>query len=170
MSIESILADKSAKPKEKTAALSGALVDGTISVDELVAFARGAKDAARATCIEAAEHASGTRPEIATTELFDFVTDSLAAKAPRVRWESARVIGNTARLFPRRLAPAIESLLANTEDPGTVVRWSAAFALGEIAKLKTAHNRDLVPALQAIADREERESIRKIYLAALRKV
>jgi hypothetical protein len=34
-------------------------------------------------------------------------------------------------------------LIANTEHKGTVVRWSAAFTLCEILKIKTKHNNDL---------------------------
>jgi len=50
------------------------------------------------------------------------------------------------------------------------VRWSAAFALGEIVKLKTRYNKTLVPAIEAICNSEEKNSIKKIYLDAVKKL
>jgi HEAT repeat protein len=94
----------------------------------------------------------------------------LTEKAPRVKWESAKVIGNIAHLYPDKLDDAIKNLLTNTEYDGTVVRWSAAFALGQIIKLKTKRNKILIPAIEAICKREEQNSIGKIYLDALKKV
>jgi HEAT repeat protein len=100
---------------------------------------------------------------------FQFVTQALIAKAPRVKWESARVIGNTAHLFPDKLDEAIKNLLVNSKHEGTVVRWSAAFALGEILKLKTKHNASLLSAIEAICNSDEKSSIKKIYLDAMKK-
>jgi hypothetical protein len=91
-------------------------------------------------------------------------------KAPRVKWESAKVIGNIAYLYPDKLDKAIGNLLTNSEFSGTVVRWSAAFALGEIVKLKTKRNKDLIPAVEAIIRRDDDNAIKKIYQAALKKL
>ena len=63
--ISEILNDISKKPKEKTALLSSAVLDGTISVDTLLAFAATAKDSPKATCIEALEFATQQKPELA---------------------------------------------------------------------------------------------------------
>ncbi|GDX53125.1 hypothetical protein LBMAG27_21720 [Bacteroidota bacterium] len=98
-----------------------------------------------------------------------FVSKALAEKAPRIKWESAKVIGNIAHQFPAKLEGAIKNLLVNTEHEGTVVRWSAAFGLGEILKLKTRYNKNLLPAIDSIIQREEKNSIRKIYLEAIKK-
>jgi HEAT repeat protein len=92
------------------------------------------------------------------------------SKAPRVKWESAKVIGNSAHLFSDDLEEAIKNLLTNTEDKGTVVRWSAAFALGEIVKIKTNYQIDLIKAIEVIIDREEKNSIKKIYQKALKQL
>jgi hypothetical protein len=169
MNIAEILSDKSIKPKEKTELLSELIAGKTIGIDQLISFATAAKEADKATCIESLEHVSLKMPEIVNAEAFDFVTQCLTEKAPRVKWESARVIGNTAKLFPHRLENAVKNLLVNTEHPGTVVRWSAAFALGQIIKLKLPLNTDLLPAAEAIVNREEKNSIRKIYLDAVKK-
>jgi HEAT repeat protein len=92
----------------------------------------------------------------------------LTEKAPRIKWESAKVVGNIAHLYPDKLDEAIKNLLINSEHTGTVVRWSAAFALGQIIKLRTSRNRNLIPAIESICKREEKNSIKKIYIAALK--
>lgn len=81
-----------------------------------------------------------------------------------------KVIAHCAYLYPDLLAKAIQNLLENTQHEGTVVRWSAALALGEIAKLGSNHNKTLIPALEATCVAEEKNSIQKVYFAALKKV
>ncbi len=169
MNITELLNDKSLKYKAKTETLGACLLEGTISIDSIIAFAETAKDPVKATCIEALEFATKQNPKVANKKCFDFVTQALNAKAPRIKWESAKVIGNTVHLFPGKLDVAIKNLLDNSEHEGTVVRWSAAFALGEIVKLNTTHTTSLIPALEAICNREEKSSIKKIYVAALKK-
>ena len=168
MNIGELLNDKGLKPKEKTNALSTALLNQSLSVADLLLFAEKAKDPLKATCIEALEYATKQNPALATLDCLQFVSNALKAKAPRVKCESARVIGNIAYLFPGHLEEAIGNLLSNTEHEGTVVRWSAAFALGEIFKIKSPHNADLLPAFEAICVREEKGSIQKIYRSAIK--
>jgi len=169
MTIDELLKDKAIKPKEKTETISKWILDKSLPVDELIAFTEKQKDPAKATCIEAMEYATKQNPGIADECVLTFVTQTLTVKAPRIKWESARVIGNIAHLFPAKLEKAISNLLSNTEHEGTVVRWSAAFALGEILKLKTKHNTVLFPAIENICQKEEKNSIRKIYLDAIKK-
>lgn len=170
MDIQTILNDNTLKAKPKVEAISKMLLDKKATIGELMKIAKVSKDKEKGTCIESLEFATRTKPDIASAVLLDFVTETLADEAPRVRWESAKVIGNIAHLFPTKLDKAIGNLLKNTEYPGTVVRWAAAFALGEIAKLKTKHNKDLIPAIEAIIKRDEDNAIKKIYQKALKKV
>ena len=168
--INTLLSDKTIQPKEKTEKLSLLIKTGEISVAQLIEYASISKDPIKATCIEALEFATQKDPSLLGKSGFEFVIDQLSAKAPRIKWESAKVIGNTAKQHNKSLDKAIVNLLINSEHEGTVVRWAAAFALGEIIKLKTAHNKVLVPACEAIVAREEKNSIKKIYLAAFKKI
>lgn len=168
MDIDGLLRDKDIKNKEKTETLASWLIDGKLKTEEWLYYAQKAKDPAKATCMEAMEFASKQKPAIVDLKCFDFVCASLTDKAPRIKWESARVIGNVAKLFPLKLEVAVTNLLNNTEHPGTVVRWSAALALGEILALKTKLNKDLLPAIEAICEREEKNSIKKIYAKAIK--
>lgn len=170
MEIKEILAAKDIKAKQKTDLISSALLSQTLSVDDLIQFAQTAKAPQKATCIEAIEYATKQTPTIINANGFSFAIENLAHKAPRVKWESAKVIGNTAHLFHNKLDTAIKNLLDNTTHTGTVVRWSAAFALGEILKLRLPLNNDLIAAVDAIIEKEEKNSIRKIYLDALKKL
>lgn len=170
MTVENILNDKSLKAKDKTENISRGILDRKINLNDLLKTAEISKDPNKATCIEALEFATKIDPGIATKDCFRFVSKTLTAKAPRVKWESAKVIGNTAHLYIKGLDEALSNLLANTEHEGTVVRWSAAFALGEIIKLKTKYNKELIPAIEQICANEEKNSIKKIYLKALSQV
>ena len=169
MTLPELLTDKTKKAKEKVEIISRWLLDGSLPTDELVAFAEKAKDPEKATCIEAIEFATRQNSKIADESVFVYVTKTLTENAPRVKWESAKVVGNIAHLFPTKLNKAITNLLTNTEYDGTVVRWAAAFALGEILKLKTKYNKDLLPAIEAICDREQDNGIKKKYLDAIKK-
>lgn len=165
-----LFADKSTKPKEKTEQLKTLLAGKKIKIDELIAFAEKSKDPVKAGCIEALEFLTKENPSTISENGIDFAIASLTAKAPRIKWESAKVIGNSIHLFPKKIKEAIVPLLDNSEHEGTVVRWSAAYALGQILLAKTPVNKTLVPAVEAIIKREEKNSIRKIYLAALKKL
>jgi HEAT repeat protein len=170
MNLEDLLSDKTKKIKVRTETISKWLLDGSLPVDELIVFAEKSKDSEKATCIEAIEYATKQNVKIADDSVFAFVTKMLTDKAPRVKWESARVIGNIAQLFPTKLAKPIHYLLANTKDDGTVVRWAAAFALSEILKLNTKHNKHLLPTLETICNNEQDNAIKKKYLDAIKKV
>lgn len=169
MTISELLKDKTKKAKEKVETISKWLLDGSLPTDELIVFAESAKDPEKGTCIEAIEFATRQNANIADDNVLAFVTKSLTETAPRVKWESAKVIGNIAKLFPTKLTKPINNLLANAKDNGTVVRWAAAFALGEILKLKMKYNKDLLPALEAICETEQDNAIKKKYVDAIKK-
>lgn len=170
MTIVEILHDKAIKPKEKTETITQWILDYSMPIDELIAIAENQKAPAKASCIEAMEFATKINPSIADEAMLTFVSKTLLENAPRIKWESAKVIGNIAFLFPSKLDNAITNLLTNTKHEGTVVRWSAAFALGEILKINTTYNTKLLPLIQNIINMEEKNSIKKIYLSALKKI
>lgn len=130
--LNDIFTDKSLKPKEQIDKVARTLADGKLKISELIPFAEASKDPVKAGCIEALEFASKNDPKIISDKAFDFCVENLSAKAPRIKWESAKVIGNSAALHDKKLEKAVAALLINTEDKGTVVRWAAAYALGEI--------------------------------------
>jgi HEAT repeat protein len=170
MDFADCLGDGSLTAKQKTTALSRWLLANTDDADSLVVFANKATDVDKATCLEALEYATRTVAEVGSKRVFEFAAASLADEAPRVKWEAAKLITNIAHRHGKHLAKAIPGLLDNAAHEGTVVRWSAARALGEIIKLGTSHNADLIPAADALCSKERDNAIRNHYLKAMKKV
>jgi len=58
----------------------------------------------------------------------------------------------------------------NTKDKGTVVRWSAALALGEIAKYNLNIRASLILKIGVILKREKNNGVKNVYLKALKAI
>ena len=170
MTLEQIFADKTIKTKAKVKQIGEWLLEGTLPVDELLAFAENQPKPAKASCIEALEYATKKQPGVADQTVFAFVTESLNEDASRIQWESAKVIANTAQLFPADLSNAIKNLLVNARSGGTVVRWASAFALGEILKLNLDYNATLLSKVEKLAEAEKDNGVRNKYLGAFKKL
>lgn len=170
MNLEDVFADKSIKNKAKVAHISEWFLDESLPMNEVLAFTSKQNSIVKASCIEAIELSSKTKPNLVDEEIILFVINSLSDDEPRVKWESAKVISNVAHLFPEHLKSAVSNLLQNTSSDGTVVRWATASALGEILKLKTTHNSTLLPKIESLASAEKNNGVKKKYLNALKKV
>lgn len=155
------------KPKELNAYIATLIMDKKVSVEDFRDAMNSEKDAERGTCIEALEYASQTDPDIAKSYIHD-VVNSLADKAPRVKWEAARVIGNIAKTSPEKTGEAIGNLLKNTADKGTVVRWSTAFAICEIAKYNDKRRSEMLSKIKEILKKEQNSGVKNVYLKALK--
>jgi hypothetical protein len=170
MILETISKDKSIKAKQKVEMISQWLIDKTLPIDELIDFAEKAKEVDKANCIEAIELTTKKVPTIADESTWILVTNTLTEQAPRIKWESAKIIGNTVHLFPENLNKVIAPLLINAKHEGTVVRWSAAYALGEILKLETKYNKTLLPKIEALSEKERNNGVKKKYTDALKEI
>jgi hypothetical protein len=165
---DQIFSDKQLKGKAKTNALVAALEKGTFSVAILAQYGEQAKEPLKVACLEALEHVSKTNPARVGERAFLFAVESLSSQNPSVKREAGRLIANTAAVHAHCLPKAIAGLKQNAINPGTVVRWSAALALGEILKVGSPLNRTLVPEVKKLMEKEEKESIRKLYHKALK--
>lgn len=163
MNLEELLKDKSIKGKEKTELISQSILNQTLSLDVLLSFAQTQKEPINAILIEAIEFSTKQNPNLANENTFNFVIQSLTAKAPRIKWESAKVIANIAHLFPDKLQEAIHNLLLNSNHEGTVVRWSVATVLTEIIKATNKNDQELLSHIEKLYLQEEKNSIKKIY-------
>lgn len=170
MTVEKIFQDKTIKAKAKVSTIGEWLINGELPIDELVAYAEKQKATDKATCIEAVEYATKKVPTIADENLLAYVTKALKDDEPRVKWESAKVIGNIAKFFPTQLDKAISNLLPNSEKTGTVVRWATAYALAEILKLRTENNKKLLRKIEVLLENEQDNGVKKKYIDALKKV
>lgn len=167
MDLNQLFQDTTLTTKARAAEIGAALMQDRLAPERLEVFARHQNAVVRATCLEGLESATRKSPQVVGPSLFDFLCDSLEHEEPRVKWESARVIGNVARHFPGRVHGAVEGLLRNATHEGTVVRWSSAFALGEIVQLDTGLRDELLPRIQRLCDQEIDAGVRKKYVRAL---
>ena len=170
MTIEEVFRDKSIKAKGKVAMIGEWLLQRELTLDELMGYAERQKAIDKATCIEAIEYATKKDPSISDDYLMAYVIETLADDEPRVKWESAKVIGNIIQYYPEQVGAAIDALLLNIPGGGTVVRWACAYALAEILKLATDHNKLLVPKVKELCEQEEDNGVRNKYLAAFKKL
>ena len=108
-------------------------------------------------------------PSAATKADFALAVANISSDNNSVKREASRVVGNLAETFANDLDEAIAKLLANTSDDGTVVRWSAAYALGRIIMLPKYANSDLLEKVAKLADAEDENGIKNQYLAGLKK-
>lgn len=149
--------------------LANRIIQEKPSSEDFLAAVNGGNDSERGTCVEALEFVSQTQPALALPYIAT-VINSLSDKAPRVKWEAARVIGNIAASFPQQAADATAPLMTNTTDKGTVVRWSTAFALTEIAKHNPDARAALVTEIDRILLKEDNSGVRNVYLKALKAI
>lgn len=170
MDLDLLFSDKTIKAKAKVAQLGEWLLNRTLTPEVLMLFADGQKPVNKATCIEAFEYATKQQPGIADHSTLVYMIRSLSETEPRIKWESAKVIGNIAGQFTSELSEAIAPLLENAAHSGTVVRWAAAYALSEILKLKTNLGTGLLPQIATLSEKEADNGVKKKYLDALKKL
>ncbi len=155
------------KPKEKVSLLATKVKKDKKLLDELVEYFEAGSVADKGNCIEVMEYVSQDRPELIITYI-DFIIKNLDYNAPKLKWETARVIGSLASKYPDKVEKSTKKLFLNTKDKGTVVRWSAAFALTEIAKSNMKLKKELVNRFNQIVKEESNNGVKNVYLKALK--
>ena len=68
------------------------------------------------------------------------------------------------------LEGAVEALLKNTRDEGTVVRWGSAYALARIIVLEPYKNSALVQTVREIYEAEKENGVKNQYKKALKHI
>lgn len=110
MKIEEVFQDKAIKAKGKVPIIGEWLINNEIPMEELLAYTDKQKATDKATCIEALTYATKKAPTIADENLLHYVTKTLKDNEPRIKWESAKVVGNIVKLFPKQLDKVINNL------------------------------------------------------------
>jgi hypothetical protein len=155
------------KPKELVAYLAGNVKKDSALFPQLIELMQKGSDPERGTSADIIELISKENPEIVISYI-DQMIPYINYKAPRVKWGIAETIANLPKQYPNEAEKAIPNLLKNTQDCGTVVRWSAAFALSEIAKNNLSARKMLVPKIQEIVKSEQNNGVRNVYMKALK--
>jgi len=164
--VQNILQSKK-KSKEKVSLLANKVKKDKKLLDEIIEYFEVGSIAEKGNCIEVMEYVSQDEPELILPFL-GFVIEHLNDDAPKVKWETARVIGNLASKYPDETSKSIENLFLNIKDKGTVVRWSVAFALTEIAKANSKLQKELVLKFNQVMKEEDNNGVKNVYIKALK--
>ena len=164
--IKEILESKR-KPKEKISLLANKVKKNNKFLEQLVEYFAVGSVVDKGNCVEVMEYVSKDKPEVVLSHI-NFIIEHINDDAPKVKWETARVIGNFAQKYSRKIEKAIPKLLINTNDGSTVVRWSSAFALTEIAKYNSERQKELISKFKSIVQAEQNNGVKNVYLKALK--
>lgn len=170
MDIKELFNNKSVKGTEKVMQLSITISNKEILIEEIIDICKTLKDSEIAFCMEAIEAVTNLNPEISNIGYLKFASSYIDSKSNSLKRESSRVIGNIAVLYPNDLDKPIQSLLNNTKDEGTVIRWSAAYALSRIIIIPKYSKSELLDKLVELSEKEEKNSIKNIYLKAFKSI
>jgi len=155
------------KPKELVIFLSEKVKKDKKLFNQLADGLKNGSKVEKGVCAEVMEYVTKDEPEFALPYI-DTIIDYIDYDAPRVKWETSRVIGNVTQKFPNKVSKAISKLMLNTKDKGTVVRWSAAYGLTEIAKNNPKSQNELISKFSEIIKKEENNGVKNVYLKALK--
>jgi HEAT repeat protein len=169
--IEHILHSKD-KPKRKQAALVGAILSNEIALADFFSFFKTGKDSDKGACADALKHISASNPALLAPYL-DVLIEYINHPLPRVKWGVPEAIGNLAKDFPGEVEKAIPGLLKNTtgdEENSTVIRWCAAYSLGEIARYNPAARKKLIPVFEDLINQEQNTGVKNVYIKAMKAI
>jgi hypothetical protein len=160
------------KPKEKQVKMMEAVIQGKISAEELISYFKSSSESEKGTCADVISNVSKEHPEIFSPYI-DILIEYTNYKSPRVKWGMPEAIGYIAKKYPDKVTKAIPYVLKNTTDDKnntTVVKWSAAFALTEIAKNNPQTRKQLLPVFERIINSEANNGVKNIYLKAIKAI
>ena len=169
MDIIKLLADKTKKPLERRMEIEELLKGGFLTIDNLAAMKDGLDEKSAGLLLEAMEAVTNNNPAIANKKWLSFAEPYITSKNNSAKREAARIVGNIAHIVPDGLDPIIQKLIANTEDAGTVIRWSSAYALAKIILVPDYANTDLYGILTLLYDKEKDNGVKNQYLNGLKK-
>lgn len=157
------------KPKELIVFISDKIVKEDRDFPQILKLLESGSKTERGIAADIIEQISMTKPELLKPHikvLVGYIND----RVPKVKWGIPEAIGNLAQKYPDETVEAVPKLLINAKDDSTVVKWCAAFALGEIAKNNLSIQDSLVLKITEIANAERNNGVRNVYLKAIKKI
>ena len=169
MDIINLLESNSYTAIEKRRRIENAIKTKDITIKEIQSTKSVIDDKRMAIVLEAMEQVMQKNPELASVEWLKFVQEFILSNSNNLKRESSRIIGNIAQLFPNDLETAIQRLMINTEDLGTVIRWGSAYAFARIIIVPKFANSELYNTLSKLCEKEENNGVKNQLLNALKK-
>lgn len=157
------------RSKEKISLLADEIKKDSEIISNIIKLFESADSGDQGHLMESIEYVSKDSPDLIIPYL-DFIIKHLDNTQPRIKWECGRIIANLAPNYSNKMSLAIPGLLKNVKDEGTVVRWSSALALGEIAKYNLKKQKELIAVLQNIIDTEDNNGVKNLCIKALKKI
>ncbi len=169
MDLLMMLSDKSIKAIGKRERIIKALEEKSITFKEIGDVLKETDEKGAAIIFEAIEAVTNSDAQIAEIEWLKLAVDNILSASNSIKREASRIVGNISHMFPDDLGKAIEKLLINSKDTGTVVRWSSAYALSKIILIPQYANSELYENLTEICNCEEESGVKNQYTKALKK-
>lgn len=169
MNILIMLNDKSLKAIEKREIIIKALEEKNITIKEIAGLLNETDEKKSAIIFEAIEAVTSSNAQIAEIEWLRLAVEYILSPSNSIKREASRIVGNISHKFPNDLEKAIEKLLLNSKDQGTVVRWSSAYALSKIIVIPQYANSELFDKLTEICNHEDESGVKNQYVKALKK-
>lgn len=169
MDILIILNDKSIKAIEKRKIIIKALEEKNIKIKEIEGILKEIDEKKSAIIFEAIEAVTNSDEQIADIEWLNLAVENILSSNNSIKRETSRIVGNISHSFPNDLEKAIEKLLLNSKNTGTVVRWGSAYALSRIIVIPQYANSELFEKLTEICNCEEESGVKNQYIKALKK-
>jgi hypothetical protein len=157
------------KPKEKVDKITNIVIEDPNKISELMTNFKQGTDVEKGTYATVLKQISASNSEIVEPfieDLFEYIN----YKANRVKWGVPETIGNLAEKYPHRVEKAIPSLLINTKDKSTVVRWCAAYALSKIMLFNIDKRDELLKHINQIVSKEKNNGVKNVYLEAMKRI
>ncbi len=113
---------------------------------------------------------NGTAPYPEKTKTFSADEKSLNQRiVPRIFIDGEKLV-IIAPAFPEDAKKAIPFLMKNVHDTGTVVKWSAAYRLTEIAKHHPKTRKEQIPFFEKVIKKETNNSVKNVYIKAMKSI
>ena len=138
-----MLNDKSIKAIEKREIIVKALEEKNITIKEIEGILNEIDEKKSAIIFEAIEAVTNSDAQIADIQWLNLAVENILSASNSIKREASRIVGNISHKFPNDLEKAIEKLLLNSKDAGTVVRWGSAYALSKIIVIPQYANSEL---------------------------
>ncbi len=158
------------KPKEKVSDCKDIILNDHKLFKELIEILETGTEVEKGNCADIMKNVTAEKPDIAEPYI-DILIKYINYKTPRVKWGVPEAIGNIAKKHPEKVEKAIPLLFKNTvenKDNSTVIRWCAAYALSEIAKV--SRKEELINRIEEAAKKETNNGVKNVYLKAIKEV
>ena len=164
-----MLDDKTIKSIEKREEIAKAIRMNLITIKEIQLLKDVLDDKNMSLILEAMEAVSNKNAEVADLDWLKFAQGFITSKSNNLKREASRVVGNIAHMFPNDLESAIKSLMENTTNDRTVIRWGSAYALARIIQIPQYANGELYDTLTDLCERENENGVKNQFLKGIKK-